>query len=105
VPAAAVAEGIEYGRAHPLLPEVSGRAPAVERSAPEKLLTSRELAARLQIGQKRLERYAREGRLPSRQIGRSVRFSIAEVTAAIAAGALRDPSTINTTINPAVTSG
>ena len=49
----------------------------------EKLLTVEELARRLDVGQNKIRDLAREGRIPSVQVGRNRRFDWLEVLAAL----------------------
>jgi excisionase family DNA binding protein len=54
----------------------------------EPLMDAADVAALLKIPAKTVRQYAREGRLPSRQLGRHIRFVRAEVAVAIERGDL-----------------
>jgi excisionase family DNA binding protein len=65
--------------------ELNAAASPVAARVPEPLLNSRELAAKLGVGDTTLEALAQRGAIPHVRIGKALRFSAAEVLAALRA--------------------
>ena len=93
-PRTAIAEALAYAQQNPIVPVVPTTT-AVIAEKTEKLMTSRQLAERLHIGVKRIEGYARAGKLPHVRMGRSLRFNYRDVEAAVRGGALQNNITPN----------